>query len=202
MSKESICAEKSMRINASCQERRGLLPSFLFSWAKLYIGFREITLGTELFQWMQVADTGGLWYLWTSECFLKELSAFSFRKRILLLVFQAKMLKHHLEYSTIRKCHLLFWPLVCTALHYLTRLYFSTFFRRSHVNLPQETGKFKNKDPPRLFNAKAPSVAQEIHKSWMHRCWESVLDKYHCKCTLAILLFSRYLLVAGDRIRV
>jgi len=87
------------------------------------------------------------------------------------------MLKHQLESLIIRKCNLLFWPLVCTALHYLSRLYFSAVVSRSHVNLPQETGKFKNNNPPRLFNAKTAPVAQEIHKSRMHRCSESILDK-------------------------
>jgi len=49
-----------MRVNASCQEGRGLLFSFLFSRGKLLTGFREIVLGSELFQCMQMADTGGL----------------------------------------------------------------------------------------------------------------------------------------------
>lgn len=64
-----------------------------------------------------------------------------------------------------QKMSSVFLPLVWTVIYYLTRLNFSAFFRRSHVNLPQETGKFKNKNLPRLFNAKTPSVAQEIHKS-------------------------------------
>lgn len=174
---------------------------FLFSWAKLCSGFRETTLGTELFQWMQMGDSGGMWYLWTSKRFLKGWSTLSFQKSILSLLFHAKMSKHYLEYSVIRKCHLLFWPMVCTALHYLTRLHFSVFFRISHVNLPQEMGKFKNQNLPRLFNAKTPSVAREIHRSQIHRCWESILDKGYCMCTLAVLLSSGYLLKVRDRIR-
>lgn len=80
--------------------------------------------------------------------------------------------------------------LACTALDYLTRLNFRTSFRRGHVKLPQETGKFKNKYLPKHFNAKTPSAAQEIHRSQIYGCWESILAEYHCKCTLTILLFS------------
>lgn len=85
--------------------------------------------------------------------------------------------------------------LACTALYYLTRLNFRTFFNRSHVKLPQETGKFKKEYLPKWFNAKTPSVAQEIHKSQIYRYWESILAEYHCMCTLTILLFSGYLSV-------
>lgn len=184
-----------MRTNVSRRER--LLIFLLFSWAELHTGLRN-----HLRNRVVPVNANG-WY-WRAgipvnfRVFLKELSAFSFQKLILLLMLCAKMLKHHLEYIMVRKCHLLFWPLVCTSLYYLTRLYFNTLFRRSHVNLPQETGTFKNKNLPRLFNAGTPSVALEIHNSWVHRCWESVLGKYHSICTLAILLFSRYLLEGRD----
>lgn len=88
---------KSMSINASCQERKGLWFSLLFSWGKLQTGFRGITLGTELFQGLQTGDTRGLPELWTSELLLKQFSTFSFQQEILLLVSPAEMLKHHLE---------------------------------------------------------------------------------------------------------
>lgn len=115
----------------------------------------------------------------------------------------AKMLNHHLEYSVISKYRLLLQPPVCPALYCLAGLYFTASFRRSHTNLPQETGKFKNKIPPRLFNAKTPSVAPKIHQLGMHSCG-SLLDEHHClwlPVTLAVWVLSRYLLVARDRTR-
>lgn len=77
---------------------------------------------------MWMSNTGGLWDLWTSENFLKELSAFSSQKLILLLTFCAKMLKHCLEYLMVKKCHLLFhsgFVLCCiTSLDYISILSF------------------------------------------------------------------------------
>lgn len=94
------------------------------------------------------------------------------------------MLKHHLDYSVISKFHLLFQPPVCPALYCLAGLYFTTSLKKNHINLPQETGKFKNKIPLRLFNAKAPSVAHRIHHLGM-QSWGSLLREHPCLCTLS-----------------
>lgn len=102
----------------------------------------------------------------------------------------AKTLKHHLEHSVINKYHLLFQLPVCPALYCLAGLYFTTSFKRSHINLPQETGKLKNKIPLRLFNAQAPSVAHKIYHLRMHS-WGSLLGVHPCLCTLAEWLLSQ-----------
>lgn len=100
------------------------------------------------------------------------------------------MLKPHLEFSVISKYNLLFQPPVCPALYCLAGLYITTSFKRSHINLPQETRKFKNKIPLRLFNAKAPSVAHKIHHLGMHS-WGGLLGEHPCLCTLAVWLLSQ-----------
>lgn len=79
---------------------------------------------------------------------------------------------------------------VCPALYCLAGLYFTISFRRSHINLPQETAKYKNKIPPRLFNAKAPSVAHRVHHLWMHSRG-SLLGEHPCLCTLAVWLLPQ-----------
>lgn len=79
------------------------------------------------------------------------------------------MLKHHLEYSVVSKYHL-FCPQF--ALHYIALLDYISLLPLEEVilDLSQETGKFKNKIPLRLFNTKVPSVVHKTHylgmQSW------------------------------------
>lgn len=111
----------------------------------------------------------------------------------------SKMLKHHLEWSENVNCCSGPPFVLCyiTSLHYIAILSLEELTLTCIKWLENARLKIHQDDLMQRHHL----WLRKSTNHWIHRCWESVLDKYHFRCTLGILLFSKYLLVVRGRIR-